>query len=99
MSCLLGVLLAPAAALAQSDEVVYYHTHAIGSVRMVTNASGVEIARYDFLTFGEAWVPPQNPDVREFAGKERDAETDLDYFGARYYRAQSGRFTTVDPVC
>jgi RHS repeat-associated protein len=32
-----------------------------------------------------------------FTGKERDAETGLDYFGARYYRADLGRFTTVDP--
>jgi RHS repeat-associated protein len=32
------------------------------------------------------------------APRERDAETGLDYFGARYYRADLGRFTTVDPV-
>ena len=30
-------------------------------------------------------------------GKERDAETGLDYFGARYFSAAQGRFTTVDP--
>ena len=90
--------LAPIAAQAQ-DEVVYYHTDAIGSVRMITDASGVEIARYDFLPFGEMWPPPQNPpDVRQYAGEERDTETKLDYFGARYFRAEAGRFTTVDPV-
>jgi RHS repeat-associated protein len=31
-------------------------------------------------------------------GKERDTDTTFDYFGARYYEAVSGRFTTVDPV-
>ena len=35
---------------------------------------------------------------RKFTGKERDAETGLDYFGARYYGSKIGRFTTVDPV-
>ena len=96
---LIGILFAPAAVHAQSEEVVYYHTDAIGSVRMITNAAGVEIDRYDFLPFGERLPPPSPPppDTRQFAGKEQDAETDLDYFGARYYRAQSGRFTSVDP--
>lgn len=31
-------------------------------------------------------------------GKERDAETGLDYFGARYLSAAQGRFTTPDPL-
>ena len=32
-----------------------------------------------------------------FTGKERDAETGLDYFGARYYGGAQGRFTSPDP--
>jgi RHS repeat-associated protein len=93
----LTLALTPSIAVAQ-DEVVYYHTDAIGSVRMITDASGAEIERYDFLPFGEPWSVPATPDVREFAGKERDPESGLDYFGARYYRAVSGRFTSVDPA-
>ncbi len=31
-------------------------------------------------------------------GKERDAETGLDYFGARYYSGAMGRFTSPDPL-
>jgi RHS repeat-associated protein len=51
------------------------------------------------MPFGEE-VSPQYPppDKRLFTGKERDTETGMDYFGARYYRADNGRFTTVDPV-
>ncbi len=30
-------------------------------------------------------------------GKERDAESGLDYFGARYYGSSLGRFSSVDP--
>ncbi len=35
--------------------------------------------------------------TREFTGKERDAETGLDYFGARYFSGVQGRFTSPDP--
>jgi RHS repeat-associated protein len=31
-------------------------------------------------------------------GKERDSETGLDYFGARYMSSGQGRFTSPDPV-
>ncbi len=33
-----------------------------------------------------------------FTGKERDAETGLDYFGARYMSSAQGRFTSPDAV-
>ena len=32
----------------------------------------------------------------KFTGKERDTETGLDYFGARYYGSNMGRFTSPD---
>ncbi len=32
-----------------------------------------------------------------FTGKERDAESGLDYFGARYYGSSMGRFSSPDP--
>jgi RHS repeat-associated protein len=35
---------------------------------------------------------------QKFTGKERDTETGLDYFGARYYSAAQARFTSIDPV-
>lgn len=92
---------APAAAQAI---VEYYHLDAIGSIRAVTDASGNVVERHDYLPFGEEWcgtaacgsVTPGQP--RRFTGKERDAETELDYFGARYYESHIGRFTTSDPV-
>jgi RHS repeat-associated protein len=34
---------------------------------------------------------------QKFTQKERDIETGLDYFGARYYGSTQGRFTSVDP--
>jgi RHS repeat-associated protein len=42
---------------------------------------------------------PNSPDPdgsRKFTGKERDSETGLDYFGARYFSSVQGRFTGPD---
>jgi RHS repeat-associated protein len=92
-------VMIPASAWAQSGQIVeYYHLDALGSVRVVTDQNAQVVARHDFLPFGEEWNPPANAKEKKlFTGHERDAETGLDYFGARYYRPQVGRFTTVDP--
>jgi RHS repeat-associated protein len=103
--------LAAAAALlttpAAAQVVEYYHLDAIGNVRAVSNQAGTIIERHEYLPFGEEWCagPPAGPcsslppgQSRRFTGKERDAESGLDYFGARYYGSKTGRFTTVDPV-
>ena len=37
------------------------------------------------------------PSPAFFTGKERDAESGLDYFGARYYSSSMGRFSSPDP--
>ena len=36
--------------------------------------------------------------TQKFTGKERDQETGLDYFIARYDSSAQGRFTSPDPV-
>jgi RHS repeat-associated protein len=48
---------------------------------------------------GQQHTYVQDGGVREkFTGKERDAETGLDYFGARYFSGAQGRFTSPDPI-
>ena len=74
----------------------YYHVDVLGSVRAITDANGGERARIDYLPFGES-PSPMTGDPRKFTGKERDPETAMDYFDARYFRNVWGRFTTVDP--
>ena len=39
-----------------------------------------------------------NPLHYKFTGKERDAESGLDNFGARYYASGLGRFMSPDPL-
>ena len=96
LSALLLALLAAPPARAQVVE--YYHTDAIGNVRAITDASGNVIERHDYQPYGEEWLPQGGTQPLRFTGKERDVETGLDYFGARYYGSKIGRFTTTDPV-
>ncbi len=84
---------------ATGQTVEYYHVDALGSVRAITDGNGAVVGpRYDYLPFGEETAAQTSTNTRRFTGKERDGETGLDYFGARYYRSDIGRFTTIDPV-
>jgi RHS repeat-associated protein len=49
-----------------------------------------------FLPYGEEYNPQITTNNYKFTGKERDSETGLDYFGARYYGNGLGRFLTPD---
>jgi len=83
---------------AQPAVVKYYHLDGIGNVRAVSDAAGKVIEQHEYVPFGEEWNPQPSGDARKFTGKERDPETGFDYFGARYYGSEMGRFTSVDPV-
>jgi RHS repeat-associated protein len=81
------------------DVVVYYHTDAIGSVRLVTDANGAAVRSHDFLPFGQD--TPAGPNDTEsflFAGHEREGGAGTDYFGARFYPSFTERFATPDPL-
>jgi RHS repeat-associated protein len=93
--CLVLVGLVPGVAMAQTEQVYYYHTDAVGSVRMITDSNGQEVVRYDYLPFGQVWGSPAL-DHRMFTGEEHDGESGLDYLGARSYAGMFGRFTTPD---
>jgi RHS repeat-associated protein len=80
-----------------NEVIEYYHVDAVGSVRAVTDEAGAVILRRDYYPFGEGMGPDGSTSLG-FTGQEGDAETGLNYVGARYYRAWTGRFTSVDPV-
>jgi RHS repeat-associated protein len=86
-----------------SAELTYYHLDGLGNVRAMTDETGVVVERHDYLPFGEECAtapcaPVEGAQPKRFTGKERDEETGLDYFGARYYSSKTARFTTQDPV-
>ena len=82
----------------------------LSSTRLVTDAAGTEVENTDYLPFGEE-IDVSMGDARyniaaygesgllrhKFTGKERDTESGMDYFLARYYSGPMGRFLSVDP--
>ena len=79
---------------------LYYHTDALGTVRAVTDAAGGVVEGRDFDPWGVALAGRQTGSgTREgYTGHEYDAETNLNYAGARYYAPALGRWTTPDPL-
>ena len=80
-------------------ELLDLHTDHLGSVRLVTDESGVISAYHDFLPFGqEIPSPVVGHNTHQFTGHERDAGTGLDYMFARYYSPTMARFVGADPM-
>jgi RHS repeat-associated protein len=87
---------------------LYTTSDHLGSPRVVTNSSAAVVSRHDFKPFGEeigAGVGGRTAGMgfgaadglrQKFTQKERDIETNLDYFGSRCYSATQGRFTGPD---
>ncbi|MBD3330563.1 hypothetical protein GF354_03455 [Candidatus Peregrinibacteria bacterium] len=55
--------------------------------------------RRDYYPFGESVTASGDEEsLYQFTGKEKDSNTGLIYFGARYYDPGIGRFMSVDPL-
>lgn len=87
----------PAVAVAQSEVVEYYATDALGSIRVVFDATGNVTGRADYRPFGQLFASSGNQ-KNVYAGIFSDPETDLDFAQARMYQARTGRLTRLDPV-
>jgi RHS repeat-associated protein len=94
---LVALLLTPATARAQ-EAVEYYAVDALGSVRVVFNASGAVVGRSDYLPFGEAIAPTGNLPSQRFTGQHRDGDEGFDYLSARSLQTRTGRMNRVDPI-
>jgi RHS repeat-associated protein len=102
-----GQLAVEYSTVSQAAGTRYIVRDFLGSVRMVTDGAGNPVSTYDYLPFGEeipaawgvrgpAYMAPDGVSQR-FTSKERDSETGLDYFGARYFSGAQGRMTSPDP--
>ncbi len=69
----------------------------LGTLVGTTNSSTLLQNPLDYNPFGAIRTGSAN-DPFVFTGKERDAESGLDYFGARYYGSNMGRFMSPDLV-
>ncbi|MBV8207818.1 MAG: RHS repeat-associated core domain-containing protein, partial [Acidobacteria bacterium] len=80
-----------------SGAVHYYFEDHLGSTSVTTSASGAIENDSDFYPFGgERVVVTDSANHYKFTGKERDGESQNDYFGARYYASAIGRFMSPD---
>ncbi len=82
--------------------IQYYHQDYLNSSNIIADAAGNVLEEIAYYPFGETRRHYRADDrVQEspylFSQKERDKETGLHYFGARYLAASLGRFLRVDP--
>src|SRR5262249_35590056 len=82
-----------------SSNVNYYFSDHLGTTRIVANSSGAVLDDSDFYPFGgERVIASSSGNNYKFTGKERDGESGLDNFGARYNSSPLGRFMSPDAV-
>ncbi|MFZ5562400.1 MAG: SpvB/TcaC N-terminal domain-containing protein [Pseudomonadota bacterium] len=79
----------------------FYHPDHVGSTGYVTDANGAVFEHLEYFAFGETWVQEHSNTERTpylFTGKELDEETQLYYFGARYYDPRTSQWQSTDPI-
>jgi RHS repeat-associated protein len=94
---------------AGGEKVQWLIPDQLGTPRMVLDQTGslATLKRHDYLPFGEELFAGMGGRTvaqgyagdgvrQQFTAKERDVETALDYFLARYYSSTQGRFTSPD---
>ncbi len=84
---------------AGQETVEYYHSDILGSSSQASNLAGNVVQESHYKPYGEILSQTGNSTNRYgFTGKERDAQSGLQYFGARYYDQRTGRWWGKDPV-
>lgn len=82
----------------------YQYANHLGSAVLETDESGNPISYEEYHPYGTTAYRSAKPGFDlslkryRFSGKERDDETGLYYFGARYYAPWLGRWTASDPA-
>jgi RHS repeat-associated protein len=78
----------------------FIHRDWLGTERVRSSLSGVSCETVTSLAFGDGMTTTGScSDISplHFTGKQRDTESGLDYFGARYNSSGLGRFMSPDP--
>jgi RHS repeat-associated protein len=80
-----------------ANNVHYYVSDHLGSTSIVASATAAIEEESDYYPYGtEVVVSGLGVNELKLTGKRRDSESQLDYFGARYYARIFGRFLTPD---
>ena len=88
------------ARITATGTVAWYLTDRLGSVRVITDATGAVIDRINDSGFGDILSETNQTasDRYLWTGREFDRVTDLQYNLARYYDPTTGRWTSQDPI-
>jgi len=79
----------------------YFYKDPLGSVRAIVNDNGELISAQDYDAWGyllEGRTFDSDSTKYKFTGKERDKESEYDYFGSRYYDSRVGRWGQMEPL-
>jgi RHS repeat-associated protein len=83
----------------EGSNVRYYHTDHLGSSSVITKEDGTSVQAIYYYPYGEIQSNIGIDVARyKFTGQEWDAETDLYYYGARYYDPKLARFISADTI-
>jgi RHS repeat-associated protein len=78
----------------------FYHGDHLGSTAYVSNVLGEAVQHLEYSAFGETFFEEHsssNATPYLYSSKERDSETGLYYYGARYYNPATSSWLSVDP--
>ena len=82
-----------------SGTTSYYSLDGLGTVTSLTSSAGALANTYVYDSFGNLTASSGPVTNRfRFTGREFDTESGLEYYRARYYDSNAGRFLTEDPV-
>ena len=77
----------------------FYHADHLGSVRLLTDDTGAVANTYEYDAYGRVIASSETiAQPYGFTGRERDQESGLYYYRARYYDPVAGRFVSEDPI-
>ncbi|MFB9057512.1 toxin TcdB middle/N-terminal domain-containing protein [Mariniflexile ostreae] len=83
------------------NDIFYFHPDHLGSTSYITAQNGSISQHVEYIAFGEILFEEHSSSFSSpylFNGKELDPETNLSYFGARYYDAKVSLWLSVDPL-
>ena len=86
----------------EDEPAFYYHGDHLGSSAYLTDDAGAITQTLNYLPYGEDWVDVHNsPNYLsryKYNGKEKDPESGLHYYGARYYDSDISQWLSIDPM-
>ena len=84
-----------------AEFLYYYHPDHLGSTGYVTDKDGEIYEHIEYFPFGETWVLEGTSNWKVpymYTSKELDEDTQLYYYGARYYDPRTSVWQSADPI-